>query len=53
MIKDVGDHRDQVPMTFIHVNRTGDAPFKEESLAGAASTPSWSLTTSLVPRRGG
>ncbi len=32
MIKDVIDHRDQVPMTLIHVNRTDDAPFKEELL---------------------
>ena len=32
MIKDVIDHRDQVPMTLIHVNRTEDAPFREELL---------------------
>lgn len=32
MIKDVIDHRDMVPMTLIHVNRTPDAPFKEELL---------------------
>lgn len=32
MIKDVIDHRDMVPMTLIHVNRTHDAPFKEELL---------------------
>ena len=32
MIKDVIDHRDMVPITVIHVNRTDGAPFKEELL---------------------
>ncbi|HEV2005491.1 MAG TPA: hypothetical protein VGQ85_02655, partial [Candidatus Limnocylindrales bacterium] len=32
MIKDVIDHRDMVPITLIHVNRTHDAPFREELL---------------------
>ena len=30
MIKDAIDHRDNVPITVIHVNRTADAPFSEE-----------------------
>lgn len=33
MIKDVIDHRDRVPITLIHVNRTDDAPFKDELVA--------------------
>jgi len=36
MIKDVIDHRDLVPITLIHVNRTHDAPFREELLGWRA-----------------
>ena len=32
MIKDAIDHRANVPITVIHVNRTDDAPFREELL---------------------
>lgn len=36
MIKDVIDHGDKVPITVMNVNRTDDAPFKEELLGWAS-----------------